>query len=70
MNKIKTLREQKNMSQHSLANLAGVAQSSIHYIETGQKSPTVKLLEKIAVALNVSIVELLDKKVPLHKQDT
>jgi len=60
MNKIKVLREQRKLTQQQLARMAGVAQSTIHYIETGQKSPTLKLLEKIALALDVSVVDLIE----------
>lgn len=61
MSKIKTLREQLGLSQQELAKAAGVAQSSIHYIETGQKSPTTRTLQKLAAALGVPASELLDE---------
>ncbi|MEW6663032.1 MAG: helix-turn-helix domain-containing protein [Bacillota bacterium] len=60
MIKLKELREQKELSQQGLARKAGVAQSSIHYIETGQKSPTIKVLAKIAAALNVNVSDLIE----------
>ncbi|NPV80695.1 MAG: helix-turn-helix transcriptional regulator [Firmicutes bacterium] len=63
MNKIKALREQRRLSQQELAKAAGVAQASIHYIETGQKSPTVRTLDKLAAALGVPVSELLDDKI-------
>lgn len=60
--KLKELREQRNLSQQELARRAGIAQSSIHYIETGQKSPTYRILQKLASALGVSVADLLEDK--------
>jgi len=59
MNRVKELREKLNMSQLELARKAKVAQSTIHYIETGQKSPTYRVLKKLAAALGVTVSELL-----------
>ncbi|HSW65183.1 MAG TPA: helix-turn-helix transcriptional regulator [Dissulfurispiraceae bacterium] len=61
MVRLKKFRLAQKLSQKELSSLAGVGQSTIHYIETGQKSPTVKVVVKLAVALGVSIDELLDK---------
>ncbi|MGE5585793.1 MAG: helix-turn-helix domain-containing protein [Bacillota bacterium] len=61
MSKVKTLREQLGLSQQELAKAAGVAQSSIHYIEMGRKSPTTRTLQKLAAALGVPASELLDE---------
>lgn len=57
--KIKELRENLGLSQKELADRAGVAQSTVHYIETG-RSPEYKTLKKIAKALNVSVAALDD----------
>lgn len=50
-NQIKQAREQKRMSQNELAKRAGLAQSTLSYIESGEKSPTMDTLQAIAVAL-------------------
>jgi transcriptional regulator with XRE-family HTH domain len=58
--KVKHIRESLNMSQEDLAKKAGVAQSTIHYIECGN-NPTFKTLKKLAAALGISVTELLDE---------
>lgn len=40
---IKIFREQKELSQQQLANLIGVNQAMIHYIESGIKVPSLGL---------------------------
>ena len=57
--KIKQRRESLNISQNQLAAKSGVAQSSIHYIESEQNSPTMQTLQKLAAALSVSVADLL-----------
>ena len=59
MQKIKKLRLEKGWSQERLAKEAGLAQSFIHAVETGKKSPTMRSLRKIARALEVPIEELI-----------
>lgn len=58
--KIKMLRESQGMSQKELAEKAGVAQSTVHYIESGGNY-TQKSIQKIAAALGVSVSDLLDE---------
>ena len=59
---LKQIRISQQLSQQELAHRAGVGQSTIHYIETGVKSPTFKVIEKLATALGVSVAELIDGK--------
>lgn len=59
MQRIKKLRAEKGWSQEKLAKEAGLAQSFIHAVETGKKSPTMRSLWKIAKALGVPIEELI-----------
>jgi transcriptional regulator with XRE-family HTH domain len=54
------LRESQGMSQKELAEKAGVAQSTVHYIESGGNY-TQKSIQKLAAALDVSVTELLDE---------
>jgi len=61
MVRLKEIRLTQNLSQQELAKKAGVGQSTIHYIESGVKSPTFKVLEKLAAALGVSVAELIEK---------
>lgn len=57
--KIKQRRESLNLSQEQLSQISGVSQASIHYIESGENSPTTKTLQKLATALGVSITEIV-----------
>ena len=58
--KIKLERTKRDLSQQALALLAGVDKNTIWKIETGQVSPTVITLEKIAKALEMEFSELTD----------
>ncbi|GAB6159375.1 helix-turn-helix transcriptional regulator [Desulfotomaculum varum] len=62
--KVKQLRESQGLSQKALAEKAGVAQATVHYIESGGNA-TQKTLQKIATALGVSVSKLLeDDEIP------
>ncbi len=61
--KIEILRKTRGLSQKALAKKAGISQATVHYAETGGNT-TQKTLQKIATALGVSIVELLDRSLP------
>ncbi|MGI6036574.1 MAG: helix-turn-helix domain-containing protein [Limnochordia bacterium] len=56
---VRRLREKKGLTQAALAKDAGLAQSFVSSIESGQKSPTVRSLQKLANALDVPLNELL-----------
>ncbi|BCV20347.1 helix-turn-helix domain-containing protein [Moorella sp. Hama-1] len=62
MLRLKEMRLKAKLSQQELAKRAGIGQSTIHYIETGRKSPTYKVLEKLATALDVSVADLLEER--------
>ncbi len=62
--KIKALRKQRELSQASLAETAGLSQVAISKIEAEQKSPTLRTLEKLAIALGVTVSELLEEGPP------
>ena len=58
-NNIRTIRQAKGLSQEKLAELANVHRTYIGMIERAEKNITLVSLEKIAMALEVSIKELL-----------
>lgn len=65
--RIKYLREQKNITVNKLANLAGVSQSYLREIELGNKQPTIEYLEYICWALNISLKEFFSNDdMPIH----
>lgn len=55
---IKRLREQKNMTQQQLAEKVSVSDKAISKWENGRGYPDVSLIEALANALGVSIIEL------------
>ena len=57
--KIKKLREKRHMTQGRLAEKAGIAQSTLSYIENGKKKPQFDTLSSICKGLEISIFELL-----------
>ena len=57
---IRQFREKMGITRKELAEKASLSVSSVHYIESGTNSPTVQTLQKIAVALDVNMAELLD----------
>lgn len=50
---IRSLREEKKMSQAELARLAGLSTTYISLLESGKKSPTLNSLQKISEALGM-----------------
>lgn len=57
---IKFYREQKNLTQQQLAEMAETERSNISKIETGESPGSLPLFFRIADALGVSASELLD----------
>lgn len=56
--KIKNLRLQAGLTQKELARRLGTSQQNIAQYENGKRIPKTKTLQKIADALNVSVVDL------------
>jgi len=59
---IKRLLDSKNLNQHELADMAGMSVSSISNILTGKRKPRKSNIQKIAAALGVTAVELLNER--------
>ncbi|MBO5994331.1 MAG: helix-turn-helix transcriptional regulator, partial [Firmicutes bacterium] len=55
---IKRLREEKNITQQQLARAIGVSDKAISKWETGRGYPDITLVETLANALGVSVIEL------------
>jgi transcriptional regulator with XRE-family HTH domain len=56
--RIRYLRKRKGWSQEDLALEANVNKNYICDLEKGRRNPTLKLLEKISLAFNITISEL------------
>ena len=57
--KIKKIRKAKRMSQSELSRRAGIAQSTLSYIENGKKTPQFETLSSICNGLDISVLTLL-----------
>ena len=57
--KVRELRISKNLSQEELGQIANLHRTYIGMIERAEKNITLVNIEKIAVALNVNIKELI-----------
>ncbi len=52
------------MSQEALATDSGIGRAYVSSLERGQKNPTVRLLERVSVALDADIGELFVRPKP------
>ena len=55
---IKRLREARNLTQQQLAEIVGVSDKAVSKWETGRGYPDLTLIENLASALGVSVIEL------------
>jgi transcriptional regulator with XRE-family HTH domain len=59
--RLKSLREQRGLTQTELGTRAGIAAASISHFETGQRLPSLESLVRLADALEVSVDALLGR---------
>jgi transcriptional regulator with XRE-family HTH domain len=62
MSELAKVRRSKGLSQRALAKQAKVSPSSIYEIEVGRRKPNPSTLLKLANALGVAVVDLLEEK--------
>lgn len=55
--RIKYLREKKNLKKNTLANLSGVSPTYIDKLENGERCPTVEYLDHICFGLGITLAE-------------
>ena len=55
--RVREWRQQRRLSYRDLATRASIALSTVYRIESGAASPTVAMLERLAAALNVRVVD-------------
>jgi transcriptional regulator with XRE-family HTH domain len=66
---LKRFREVREVSQRDLAEKSGVGYASIARIETGRQDPTVGMLERLAEALGIGLVDFFtEPKRPERKR--
>lgn len=56
--KLKEIRKKYSISVRELAKKTGISESHLRYIEKGEREPTISMLVRIAVALNIDEKEL------------
>ena len=56
--RIRFLRQQRRWSQEDLAFNANINKNYISDLENGRRNPSLDILERIAVAFNISLAEL------------
>jgi putative transcriptional regulator len=59
-NRIRSLREEKGISQQDLAALCNFEKANMRRIEAGRTNPTIYTLHKISQALGINLSELVD----------
>lgn len=64
---IKTLREKKGLTQSELADLIGVGSKAVSKWETAKGLPDITLIEPLAKALSVSVMELMSGNAVINK---
>lgn len=64
---IKLLREKQNLTQAALAEKIGVTSKTISKWETAKGLPDISLLQPLAQALSVSVIELMNGKQIINK---
>ncbi|AEG58998.1 helix-turn-helix domain-containing protein [Desulforamulus ruminis] len=65
MHLIKEHRKSLGWTQTKLAQASGVSQTYISEIEAGKFQPTVKIMQKLAASMGITVSELLGEKMPL-----
>lgn len=65
---IKTLREKRNLTQADLAEKIGVSSKTISKWETAKGLPDISLLQPLAQALGISVIELMNGE-PITNQN-
>ncbi len=60
--RIRELRKAKDLSQEALANIAEVDRTYMTKVETGKRNVTVKILDKIIIALGTDFMTFFNDK--------
>src|SRR5215203_5807413 len=64
MEELRRLREARGLSQRQLAERSGVGRVTIIHVESGQTSPNVETLSRLAAGLGVDVADFFPKGEP------
>jgi len=64
-NRIRKLREERNISQQNLAESCNIEKSNMARIEAGRTNPTLHTMFKISSSLKITMAELVDFDIKL-----
>lgn len=57
-----SLRKEQHLSQEDISNVTGIARSNIARIESGKNVPTIEVLIKLAIALDMDLeIQFIEK---------
>ena len=56
--RLREIRQEKRLSQSDLAKLIGVTDRYVAFLETGDRTPSLKIAKKISEILNKSVEEI------------
>ena len=62
--KLRATRREKNLTQKELGDLAGLSYKYVGEIERAEKNPSIDVLNRIADALKIDLLELIDVNPP------
>ena len=66
---LKSIREQKHITQADFAKKIGISQQMISYIEKGLKEPSATILVRMADYLNCSLDEIIGRKDFINRKE-
>lgn len=59
---LKRIRKERNITLKRLSEMTGISEAHLNYIERGEREPTLSVIVRIAVALNIDEKELYEVK--------
>ena len=65
---VRELRQQKNISQEGLADLCGLHRTYVSDVERGHRNISLQNIEKIAIALQISITKIFTEMERLNEK--
>ena len=57
--KLRRIRQKKQISQEKLADLAGLHRTYVSSVERGERNVTLETIEKLATALSIKMTQLM-----------